>query len=217
MDERLTGVARKLGWEIRSSAAMEAGANSCLWQVRCADGQRYVVKTYRTRPGDTRDRLETEYQALLYLWQQGWRQIPEPIVKDETAGLAVFRFIDGRRLASEEITVLQTQQAARVLLGLRNVSAGAAQTFAPASEACLCLQAYVEAVRARHDRLCAIADAGLQKFLTQEWEPFLGSCVRWFERQAGIQNLDLQLVLPRQAQILSPSDVGFHNILWQAQ
>lgn len=148
-------------------------------------------------------RLETEFAALQFLWQHGVRCVPQPIASDAASKLAVYEFIDGAKLAANDVTDGDMDAAVEFLATLKRLaSAPDAATLPPAAEACFTVQAVIENLRGRLVRLAAVP--ALEPFLEEGFRPML-------ERLAA--NLPVETELPVEQRTLSPSDFGFHNAL----
>jgi hypothetical protein len=148
-------------------------------------------------------RLETEFAALRFLWQHGVRCVPQPIAADSASTLAVYEFIDGAKLAANDVTDEDIDAAVEFLGALnRLASEPDAATLPPAAEACFTVQAIIENLRGRLARLAAVS--ALEQFLEAGFRPML-------ERLAA--KLPVETDLPMEQRTLSPSDFGFHNAL----
>lgn len=210
---------RLLGEQVVSSEALAGGENSSAFLVATA-AKRYVVKRYRSPlPGDRRDRLRSEFAGLCFLRSKGISQVPEPCGCDAELRLGVYRYRAGRKLTPGEITVRHLGRIATFLAKLYALRHDPEAAALPeASEACLHLENHIAIVDRRLARLRALPErnqlfALLHAHLDQEVAPRLHHARRLFG--AGIEGLGLdpRVVLAREHQILSPSDLGFQNIL----
>lgn len=148
-------------------------------------------------------RLETEFAALQFLWQHGVRCVPQPIAADPASMLAVYEFIDGAKLAANDVTDGDIDAAVEFLVTLKRLAAEPdAATLPAAAEACFTVQAIIENLRSRLVRLGAVP--ALKQFLEGSFCPML-------ERLAA--KLPVEDELPAEHRTLSPSDFGFHNAL----
>lgn len=196
------------------------GANSHAYRIECSGGAPpLLAKQYILRRGDVRDRLGTEFQALRFLWQQGIRSIPEPVLAMPQQGVGIYGFIEGRTLEPQEITQRDVQQAAgfvRDVHGLRSVAD--AQEQPEAAEACFTLQAYLDNVAGRLSRLRELSPSspvheGLLKFLREALEPAFDEVREFVMAEAPLRELDPHVPLAPHQRTLSQSDFGFQNII----
>lgn len=207
------------GESVSSFEQLAGGANSTVYKILTGKGNIYLAKKYLVRRGDNRDRLMTEYSGLTFLWNNGIKNIPEPICLDRDSKIGVYRFIDGRRLSVPEITERDINAAADFLGQIHGLAEREGAAEQPvASEACFSLQAYIDCVDGRLARLKNIAhnDAvhqAMRSFIASDYLPFYDEIKQLVRSEAEKQGLSLGQELGRRERNLSPSDFGFHNIL----
>jgi hypothetical protein len=204
------------GKELANLEDLPGGVNSLVFRAETAGGGEYLVKKFFKRPEDRQCRLETEMAGLRFLWDNGVRCIPEPVYAERPFGL--FGFIRGRRLGPGEITRDDLSQAAAFLGRLRDLaSAPGAGSQPPAKEACFTLRAYLDIVEGRLEALRAAAEgpeaADLGRFLRGPFAAALARVKDFAAASAARGGPALDDVLPPGERLLSPSDVGFHNLL----
>ncbi len=200
------------GKELTLLEELPGGVNSLVFRARTAGGGEYLVKRFIKRPEDRQCRLETEMAGLKFLWDNGVRCIPEPVYAERPFG--ILGFIRGRRLTQGEITADDLDQAASFLGRLRELaSAPGAPSQPQAKEACFTIRTYLAVVQARLAALQAAAGGQKAIFLDAFLSgPFAAVLARVEEFAAG-RGPGLDDVLPPGERLLSPSDVGFHNVL----
>jgi hypothetical protein len=197
------------------------GFNSQVYRVDAADGARFALKAYFRHANDRRDRLATEYGSFSFLWKNGVREIPEPIVADPSRGWAVYQFVDGEKIPRGQAGVEAVRRAAEFLARLRDVSlAEASRGLGVASEAFFTVGEIVDNIRARLARLDAVRSEAesypeFRQFLDGEFKPFLEELVPWIEGRLKRTGASLAGELSGAERTLSPSDFGFHNALRQ--
>ncbi len=212
---------RDRGEHVRGVEQLPGGANSLVYRIASAEGRSYLAKRYLRRPGDTSDRLETEFSGLSFLWSRGVRAIPEPVCRSAAEGVGVYAFIEGEKLRPGEVTAGHVEQAARFLRRLHDLRGDPAARLVPmAKEACFSLDAYAEVVRVRLDRLTALpSPVGtfrlLASFLWDDLGPFFREVAEWVNEEAAARGLGPGEELPADRRTLSPSDFGFHNAIRQ--
>lgn len=210
----VTGVAAlALGLDARDCARLHGGRNNQTYRVELADGRRVVLKRYAPIDDLGRDRRATEYGALTFLADRGVTAVPAPLGTDAALNVAAYSYVDGAVPGRGDVNHCMIDAAVEffaTLSGLREDPAAAA--IAPASEACFDSRGLAANVLGRIRRLepaVAAAQAGspLRRFFESELEP----AARAAAAQLAAAGDDR--ALPRAHQTLSPSDVGFHNML----
>lgn len=208
-------VANIIGWPVVSMEKIGKGKNSRVFRVVCDDLTNFVAKQYIGKTIDGHDRLDTEFSALQFLWNNGVRFVPEPIAADRKNHIAVYEFIDGGEIGSESVTEEEIDQ----LLGFaENLSAlGEAvgsENLYPATESCFTFYSLVENIQGRLNRLYQIPDGGvLRCFLSEDFKPVFNEISRWAESVMRCAGVAADYELPVQNRTLSSSDFGFHNAL----
>ncbi len=193
-----------------------AGGNSRVYRVDTASGS-YAVKHYFQNAADGRDRLEAEFRALQFLWDNNIRCVPQPLMAQPQLRLAVFQFIPGREPRAESVTEGDIDQLADFLASLRPLaSAPDAAGLGPAAEASFTVADIVGNIRKRLDLLLATGDEAaahhdMKHYLNSEFIPAL---IRWEgAARTSVGEEGYTQALPIAERTLSPSDFGFHNAL----
>jgi len=205
--------------DVTSIERLEGGRNSQVYCLTCEDSARYTAKFYLRRGLDSRDRSGVEFASLQFLWDNGLRCIPRPIVAPREQGCAIYEYLDGRHIPSEEVTTGDIDEAVAFLVRLKELkSAKGSDQIAPASEACFSGQAIVDNIEQRLSRLSAIQGdeeqlIALHRFLTEDFIPALDEVVRWCRACFDQSQMSFVSELPAEERTLSPSDFGFHNAL----
>lgn len=191
-------------------ARLRGGANSRVHAITTADGNTVVCKSYRAHRGTATERLAAEFGGLQLLWDAGVRAIPQPLWTDAPSATALYAHIDGTPFTTAQITAHDVEQAAHFFGRLAQLSRTVhTDRFPPASEACFTLCDHAALIAGRAEALQRIDHAPLQDWLATHWRP---SFARAQEPICGMPDESL----PQAERILSPSDVGFHNILRRA-
>jgi phosphotransferase family enzyme len=210
-----------LGCEVIAAEPAIAGANSRVFRVdlRGAAPSRVIVKFYRHDPGDLRDRLTTEFEALEFLWQNGVRSIPRPIAIGGDRQCGIYEYLDGERPDPAAIGTADIDVSVDFLgtLGRLRAARGSERVGA-ASEACFSLGAIVDSVDGRLDRLCAGPLEGeevrqLRAWIDGTFVPFRTAAVEWSRGEAARAGIAYDVPIPPDARTISPSDFGFHNAI----
>ncbi|HJZ98513.1 MAG TPA: aminoglycoside phosphotransferase family protein [Candidatus Solibacter sp.] len=200
---------RLLGVEGVTLENIDGGRNSRVYHLTGPSGE-YCFKTYFRHASDARDRMDTEYSALRFLWDNGESCVPEPVAASAADDCAIYEWIDGERI--EEPTAAEITAATKFIARLHRLkNRPGADRLRPASEACFSGAELVACLRRRLEPLAAREDpAELVSFIKDELVPTLETvCVRSRMMLAAVYDQEL----PREHRTLSPSDFGFHNAL----
>lgn len=195
-----------------SLTPLVGGRNARVVKALLEDGDAVVLKRYFRHPGDRRDRLRTEYEALDFLWRHGERRTPRPLAVLPQNSLAIYTFVDG--ISPGAATNEDMDACATFLSDIQSLQETAeARSFAPASEAAFSLADAVDGICGRRDRL-NVADGPLANealaFLRGEFDPALALAAARVRATSG-PSWDRDL--PPERRVLSPSDFGLHNAL----
>lgn len=208
-----------MGAPVVSAERFGKGLNSRVYRLEGRHSERYIAKFYFRHRLDQRDRLGVEFSGLSFLWKEGFRCIPRPIAVDHDRACALYEYIDGEKVDSQEITSHDIDTAVCFLKALKDLRhESKSDAFPPASEACFSVQAAVENIQFRMDRLLHSAERGeeynaLQGFLVNELGPFFETLTSWCKKRLTESNLSFDVDIEREERTLSPSDFGFHNAL----
>lgn len=194
-----------------------AGGNNRVYRVDASD-RAFLAKRYFRHPTDDRDRLNAEYCFLEYAQKAGIGRVPRPVAKSDGAGIALYEFIDGRKLAPGELRAEHIDQARDFFLELNHSGKRRlAVNMSNASEARFGISDQLELVQERVDRLSSISAASevdvqaiaLASKMKQQWTALRARVLS----EARVQGLDPLASLALEDRCISPSDFGFHNAL----
>lgn len=188
------------------------GRNSRVYRVRLGV-RSHALKVYFHHASDNRKRMETEFASLEFLWRNGVRNVPEPLLSSSQLGCAVYAWIEGQQIADADVDASAIDTATSFLTRLSDLCATQeSASFRPASEACFSGSAIVDNLHRRLDPLLdrAADHPGLSVFLSRRFVPAFTRMSAWSREVLG-DAFDLDL--PAGARTLSPSDFGFHNAL----
>lgn len=209
-----------LGRAVVSAEPIGQGRNSRVFRIALAPGgdlDSVVLKFYRQDPGDGRDRLGVEFNALTFLWHNNVRVVPRPVMSDRARNCAIYEFIDGRTVAGPDVSAGDIVASVDFLANLRRLSGAEGSRALPAaSEACFSIADVMTSVRGRLARLQAAPAADeqarrLQAWLARDLVVALDDIAGWIRTSAARWGIDPASALPQAARTLSPSDFGFHN------
>jgi hypothetical protein len=200
---------------VRSLSRLAGGKNNQVYRIDLNAGTPIVLKRYFSDPRDVRDRLSAEWSFLDLAWQDGIRTIPQPLAKDADADAALYGFVRGRKLETNELEVRHIDAAADFILA---VNGRRRPDLNPASDACFSISDHLQLVERRLLRLAALdpqapnaADA--RRFVFMQLRPTWDAVRDRAVREALSLGLDLHRRLTEAECCRSPSDFGFHNAL----
>ena len=207
---------RNLDRKARAFQKLKGGRNSQVFRVECEDGSAFAAKAYFQSPQDQRDRMGCEFRALQFLKDEGFHEIAPPRAADAGRRIAIYEFVTGQPLRSEDIGDAEIDQAIAFLRRLKTLAdSGKASHFPPASEACFSIAAILKNLDDRFRRLdkASATQPALGDFLRNELAPARKRAeqrCRDLCRDSGIP-MDEEITMADRT--LSPSDFGFHNAL----
>lgn len=192
-----------------------------MWQLTDDKGQHFAAKEYFRTQADPRDRLGTEWNSLNFLHQQGLHCVPRPVACHVPRSCAIYTFVAGQSPAPYGADEDALRPMAEFVCRLYDIRAAAQAARLPrASEACFTLQEIVEQLHKRFQPLLVLDGASsvhreCLSFLYQCLVPHLEHCLCTTRAQLARGGLEIHSILSLQAQIPSPSDLGFHNAILQ--
>lgn len=197
---------------------LTGGGNNRVFRVD-VDGQSLLLKAYFHHPADGRDRLNAEFAFCSFAWGVGIRSVPKPIASDPETHTALYEFIAGCSITSEEVNKALVQHAIEFYIQLNDHRhAPGATALANASEACFSIASHLQHTERRMTRLRGLHDSSsvdheaavfIRRELSAAWRTVQDG-VRTGASKIGIKPED---DLPAQDRRLSPSDFGFHNAI----
>lgn len=198
---------------------LPGGVNNRIFLVQQDNQIIAVLKQYYHNKGDLRDRLSSDCGFSRFLWDHGVHQIPMPLASDPIHYLALFSYIDGKKIVQSEITGQHINQMVDFYFAINTYRASEDAKLLPdASESCFSLAEHIRLTENRLQNLNKIrgqseTDKRAQQFIQDEllpmWEHVKYSTYRKVEKA----NLFLDDAIPDCHKCLSPSDFGFHNAL----
>ena len=198
---------------IRSLDRLSGGRNNAVYRAILDDGAVVVVKHYHA---DERQRLGHEFAFLEYAWRRGVRNVPEPILKDETANLGLVGYLGGKKIELGSLTDAHVEAAVDFVVALNLPATPDLRDLPIASEACFSIDAHLENVEGRVSRLESLDPAAPYR---DRAEHLVGANLRplWDTvRGRAIEAADgagLDRATRTRQTWASPSDFGFHNAL----
>lgn len=216
-----SSIEKYVGSTVTKIQELPPGANSRIYKVTTDNRETFCVKHYAVRPGDRRDRLNNEFNALEFLWQNSIGLTPQPIARDEPANIGVYSFIKGNTLRNTRVSSDELSQAAGFLTSLHalRLTRGANKP-GPASEACFSFNEYIQIINERRQRFSQIKGKipqiiELDQWVINEWDTAWREAIEFVMESIRTKGLSFSDSLPTSFRTLSPSDFGFHNAIKQ--
>ena len=193
------------------------GKNSQVYHVITEDNHPFIIKYYFRNSSDMRDRLRVEFSSLQFLWQNGVRCIPEPVMTDDASGSAVYSYIEGSRPFVDDISEEDIAYAVDFLSTLKELrNAAGSESLAPASEACFSYQELLDNIDHRHRKLLegtnGVEHGPFHEFIDKDFVSARTEIDEWCRERFSETSISPEC-LPVIERTLSPSDFGFHNSL----
>ena len=193
-------VAAALNCPVSALTRLHGGGNSRLYRATLADGRSVAVKSYPATSTDTRNRLDTEFNALTFLRGNGETEIPYALARNDAIRIGIYEWVNGEPACANLAAINWMAGFCSRLFRLKG--APGALNLRLASEACLSADDLSFQISRRLARLMEIrGDTELSDFLRLDLQP-------------AVARLRLNFAAPRPEHwTLSPSDFGTHNML----
>ena len=219
VDKAQIAVQEALGINVADAEKIGQGLNSKVYRVVSKDDKNWIVKFYFRQEGDPRDRLHNEFMSLTFLWNKGIRSIPQPITMDSKESLAIYEFIEGKKIDSLSVTEQDMDDALDFLRQLRELTReDDSGSFSSASEGFFSVEDIEKNILSRCERLDRIEATGdpqkaLKDYLHNEFIPFLQKYKVVMKEKMSHNHISYEKEISSEERILSPSDFGFHNAI----
>lgn len=189
--------------------------NNLVYRLSFSNQPPLVAKFYKADRSDRRDRLQHEWAFLSLIHGKTEFAVPKPMIKDDALGVGVYSLLEGKPLTRHsDISPDYWHQCLTFLKTIQSLKpTTAAQTLPYAAEACLSLQGYLADTQKRRDHWLDKAQRGVLDTASTAWIQNDLEAIYQQIAQACIASPDFKMRLPRDGQILSPSDFGLHNAI----
>lgn len=196
------------GFEV---ATVDGGGNNKVFSVHAKDAT-YLAKIYYSNPADTRNRLSAEYSFLSYARRIGLSSVPKPVFCSPEKNMGLYEFVEGRKLASSELTMEHVMQAARFVREL-NARPDRDQTLPIASEGCFSIEQHFSLIDRRIKKLHDLPISSEIDRQARSFVDTIESAWKKLKDNIAAENALLSFQLDGEDRCISPSDFGFHNAL----
>jgi len=212
-------VSRILGEKISDIKNLKGGGNNRVYKVTTDSGIHYAAKFYFSHDREPRNRLKTEFSTLQFLWENGIKSIPQPILCDQTCSCAVYEYISGNKIPGAAVKEEDIDVLVQFLTQLKELkNREGSQYLSPASDSRFSVQDIVSGIEDRLNRLTPLLEQGeqyivLQTFLKNEFIPGFIEVTNWCQLRLNQFQMSFAAEITNGEKTLSPSDFGFHNAL----
>lgn len=209
-------LARLYGLHARSIEKAGNGKNSQVYHVLCENDGQFIVKYYFRNKLDNRDRLKVEFSSFRFLWDNGIRCIPKPVMADDESATAIYTYIHGSKPSMDDISDDDIRYAASFLSELSELrNADGNEGLSIASEACFSFNELLGNLNFRIDRLMKrpgdeVLQGPFHEFLQNDFLSAFSQITEWC-RESFLKKSISPECLATAERTLSPSDFGFHN------
>ena len=202
----------KIKKKINSFRKHQGRLNSKIYKITTQDKKKYSLKIYPNITHDKFNRIDAEFSAYKYLNQKLYYQIPSPIYKLKYLNASLFTWIDGNNRAPKNKKNLE--QIIKFVIKLKNISTPSIfDNFNYAKEAVYDKKIILDDIQLRYKRLISIS---LKNKLEIELKNFLENKFNYLYirfKKKIINTNNKYLNINKNNLILSPSDLGFNNII----
>lgn len=204
--------------ETVTAEAFAASGNNRVILLNAPGFGKVVAKCYFQEALGSNGRMTAEWQFLRFAAEMGIANTPQPIACDAQQLIAIYEFVDGRKLVPAEIGDREVLAAADFIQRLNaHKESGIARRLPKAAEACFSITEHFALLDRRIDRLSRIQPELTIDFKAADFADALAAqwqTTRYRLAQAAEQmGLDLVRPLSQWERVISPSDFGFHNAL----
>ncbi|MEX2287278.1 MAG: aminoglycoside phosphotransferase family protein [Planctomycetaceae bacterium] len=195
---------------------LAGGANNRTYRVEHDDGA-VLLKWYFAHPDEPRDRLQSEFAFARFAWKRGIDAVPQPLAHDAANRLGLYEFVPGRRPNVGDIDDRLIDAMLAFVRSLNDFRDDPGALALPdAAEACFSLQAHLDCVESRIERLTTIdvssdVDRDARRFVETDLATAAQDAFAAARHRAAELDIPLDAELTRSQRCLSPSDFGYHN------
>ncbi|MDC0074444.1 hypothetical protein OAK17_06295 [Alphaproteobacteria bacterium] len=189
------------------------GNNNRLYKLLGPNNSSYVIKKYYNSHLSF-NRINAEYNALVFLKKYGINNVPVPVAKDNIANCVMYKWIEGFKVS--KIGDFEINSAISFMNQLKEASVSKdANSITLAKEACISANEICRQIVYRY-RLLKDSSAfnyELAKYLRIDVDNILFPIIKKAKEQFYNNGLSFDKPLSKKYQTLSPSDFGYHNAI----
>lgn len=206
--------------ELVAAEACAVSGNNRVLLLRAPGFENVVAKFYFQEASGSNGRLTAEWQFLRFAAEVGITNTPKPIACNMQQLVAIYQFVDGRKLNPAEIRDREVLIAADFIrrLNAHKLSEHAVK-LPTAAEAGFSVSEHFAIIDRRIARLSEIRPELTIDFEAIEFASALAAYWRTTKNRVAqaVERIGLDLAVPlsKGERVISPSDFGFHNALLQ--
>ena len=191
---------------------LSGGKNNAVFCLTDSVKTKYTIKIYNPYHTQNFNRLQSEWNFLSQAEKHGIENVPKPLFKNEKLYACIYSYEPGTKLRSNQIEPKHIQAAANFICSINKKMTHV--SFGPAADYCRSLSDHLRIVEKRvmtlHDMDMKLSNAQRAVDLVNDkvipqWKRIIDE----IKSKISIAELEKNNKL-----FLSPSDFGFHNILW---
>ncbi len=208
-----------LGHPVQAIEPIGGGKNSKVFKLEDNENRLYAGKAYFVSSNDNRDRLKAESDSFSFLRANGFENVPKVIALDDKKKIAIYQFIKGEKI-SESVRDADIDDICDFLEFLFKLKNGRdVEQIQKASEANFSLRGIFINLDQRLDRILQVLNSNedefvvLTRFIEKEFIPFQKELYEWIFLRRKKLAVPFDDEIPFEMKTLSPSDLGFHNII----
>ncbi len=215
IENKISLISQIIGNRVISTKRIGDGRNSKVYLITCKD-KKFSGKFYFQDKSEKRQRMSIEFSSMKFLWNNGIRAIPQPILIDKDHNFALYEYVEGLPIKSDDITIYNIDYATDFLKNLDALKIKKESgNLNNAAEACFSIKQIVENIENRYKILISLPRNNannkiLFEFLKNEYLPAFKDVVKWCKSNLN-EKLNYELEIGKENRTLSPSDFGFHN------
>jgi thiamine kinase-like enzyme len=191
--------------------AYKGGGNSSVWKVEMKDSAPLTIKYYHNDAAHS-DRRVIEELSISIMRKNGIENIPSIVWTDNDIEVSVFEHIDAKVI--ETLNEFKIKEVAAFIENLNGVKEKIKSDFPLASAACLTGADVFKQINSRLLNLesACLENDELNSFILKKFNPLLELLEKWAQENWPTHP-QFSSPLEISKQILTPSDIGAHNML----
>ena len=192
---------------------IKGGINSNCWKIQ-KKNKSYFLKFYKSTSNDNRNRFSTELSFLNVLKKENFDRVPIVLFSDQTLNCALLSWLEGEKI--KKVSSSQWQEYLEFIIKLQNLKCSKyAYQIKNASEACFSIESHYLLIENRLRILFSkISEDSLYHLLDDWLKEKIPNILKYLKVEID-KNKNFNKI-PKNQKIISPSDVGFHNVLYKS-
>ena len=204
------------GYEVKNIINISDGVNSKTYKIE-SKSDSYFLKIYSPNKISNLNRLNNEKNFLIFLDKCEFKNVPKVLFSNSEENWLMLSWIKGKKIkkvnypmCSKLLNFLDNLQTLRFING--------ADSLPLASDANLSLNSGIASLKKRLNLLSSkkdeiiFKDQSKYQILDNFFSQINLEIIKLKEFQ-NENNIDLDFSVPKENRIISPSDVGFHNVI----